>query len=538
VLLLACVLGPAALAQQQPPPAQAPSGVIAGALVSDLGQPVRKAQVNLLSTSPRVGRNTTSDVFTYQTPRFEPIQPDLFAAGGALVNAFADIDGDGDLDLFVGFSGAANRLYRNDAGVFVDVAPRAGLDEARATRAAAWGDVDADGDPDLAVGFAPGAASVLKLFRNNRGVFEDITSGSGLETMGGAVRQMAWIDVDGDGDLDLFVAFRDRANALFRQDAGHFTDVALTLGLADPRKSVGAVWFDYDEDGDLDLYVVNMDGDANGLFRNDAGHFTDVAGAAGVLWGGRAPRDTANGTVRPCAADVDQDGHVDLFMANYGPNGLFLNRGRGRFEDVSVAWGVAIEGRYDTCAFADFDHDGRLDLYVNGTVTGGVSYRDYLFHNAGARFEDVTPENVKSLQADHGVQWADVDRDGDLDLALTGSRPDGMHLILCNLLPAPEARRSLQVRVQDARGHARFAGAEVCLFAAGTTRRLGCRLVDSGSGYNSQNDMPVHFGLPSPARVDVVVTPRQPGSAVTRVNGVDPVRHAGGSLVVTIRPAR
>ncbi|HEY3188403.1 MAG TPA: VCBS repeat-containing protein, partial [Solirubrobacteraceae bacterium] len=66
-------------------------------------------------------------------------------------------------------------------------------------------------------------------------------------------------------------------------------------------------------------------------------------------------RDERLEMIRPCAADVDGDGRFDLFMANYGPNGLFLNRGGGRFEDVSAAWGVAIDGRYDTCAFGDFD---------------------------------------------------------------------------------------------------------------------------------------------------------------------------------------
>ncbi len=100
--------------------------------------------------------------------RFEPIQPDLFATGTTLVNAAADYDGDGDVDIFVGFNGTPNRLYRNDRGVFQDVAAAAGIADARATRAAAWGDVDADGDPDLLVGFAPfdsargGAASVAQ----------------------------------------------------------------------------------------------------------------------------------------------------------------------------------------------------------------------------------------------------------------------------------------------------------------------------------------------------------------------------------------
>ena len=477
-----------------------------------------------------------------QTPAFASIQPDLFSTGGTLVNAFADVDGDDDLDLFVGFGGAANRLSRNDAGRFTDIAAAAGLAEARASRAAAWGDADGDGDPDLLLGFAPGPASVLKLYRNDRGVFADITEPSGLSTTGGAVRQTSWVDVDADGDLDVFVAFRDRANVLFRQDRGRFTNVAAAIGLADARKTVGAVWVDVDQDDDLDLYVGNMDGDANGLYRNDAGRFTDVAESLGVAWGGRAPREVTNGTVRPCAEDVDNDGRFDLFMANYGPNGLFLNRagaGGPRFEDVSAAWGVAIDGRYDSCAFADIDHDGHLDLYLNGTVTGGVSYRDYLFINrpgagGGRRFEDATPDDIKALQADHGVQWADVDGDGDLDLALTGTRADGMHALLRNARAAAPDRRSLQVRVVDARGHARFAGGEVCAFATGASRRLACRLIDTGSGYNAQNDAPVHLAWQGDGRIDVVVTPRQTGVAAVRASNVDPGAHVGRALVVRV----
>jgi hypothetical protein len=463
---------------------------------------------------------------------FEPIQPELLGAGGTLVNAWGDVDADGDPDLYVGFGGAPNRLYRNDAGVLVDVAPAAGLAGARAARAAGWGDFDADGDADLLVGFAPGPSSVLVLYRNDKGRMTDVTSTAGLSVATGAVRQVAWIDIDADDDLDLFVAFRDRPNALFQNARGRFTESAGTIGLEDPRRSVGAVWFDADEDGDLDLYVANMDGDANALFRNDRGRFTDAAEAAGLRWGGRAPANPANGTVRPCAADVDGDGRLDLFTANYGPNGLFLNRGGGRFDDVSAAWGVAVDGRYDTCAFADSDHDGREDLYVNGTVTGGVSYPDFLFRNLGSRFEDATPANVRALQADHGAAWADVDRDGDLDLALTGTRPDGMHLVLRNMLPAADARRSLFVRVVNAAGRAVRAGAEVRVYAAGTRTLLGTRLVDSGSGYNAQNDLPVHVGLRTADRVDVEVTLPRPGRPVTRVAGVNAADYRGRALVV------
>jgi hypothetical protein len=466
---------------------------------------------------------------------FEPMQPDLFAAGANLVNAFTDLEGDGDLDLFVGFDGAPNRLYRNDGGVFSDVAMAAGVADARATRAAAWADIDADGDPDLLLGFTPGPSGpVLRLYRNERGRFSDATTAAGLAVATGAVRQPAFVDVDGDGDLDLFVAFRDRANALFINEGGVFTDRAPAMGLADVRKTVGAVWFDADEDGDLDLAVANMDGDANGLYRNDGTSFVDVAEPAGLAWGGRVPRDPGNGTVRVCAADMDGDGRFDLVAANYGPLGFFSNQGGGRFQDRAAALGLAVDSRYDACAPADVDHDGRLDLYVNGTVTGGVSWQDMLFRNTGAAFQDVTPPNIRALHADHGVQWGDVDGDGDLDLALTGSRRDGMHFVMRNQLPAADARRSLHVRPLDAAGHATLAGAEIRVFAAGSTRLLGARLVDAGSGYDAQSDMPVHVGLPpGVSRVDIqLIVPRGRQRAAIWARNVDPAAWHGRAFVL------
>ena len=468
-------------------------------------------------------------------PRFSPLQPDVLGLGTSFTNAVADYDGDGDLDLFVGFGGTPNRLYRNDAGVLVDVGAAAGVNAARGVRSAAWADYDGDGDPDLLVGFAPGPTSVLVLYRNDRGTFSDVTAAAGVSVATGGVRQFSFVDFDGDDDLDLSVAFRDRANMLFRNRKGLFTEMADSVGLADPRKSVGALWVDADEDGDLDYLVANQDGDANALFRNEEGRFTDMAEAMGVAWGGRAPKAATNGTVRPCAADADGDGHFDLFFANYGPNGLLLKRS-GVFSDVSEAWGIATDGRYDACAFADFDHDGVLDLYVNGTVTGGKSYPDFLYHNSGTRFDDTTPDNIKALEADHGVLWFDIDGDGDLDLSLTGAQATGMHLVMRNDLDSVAARRALFVRVVDGKGRATRAGAEVRIYAAGTRTLLGTQLLDTGSGYNAQNDMPVHFGLAKLQPVDVEVTwPARGKRTIVRVRNVQPARTAGAAVIVRVR---
>lgn len=462
---------------------------------------------------------------------WKAIQPELFAAPNSLVNALADVDADGDLDLFVGFNGSPNRLYRNDAGLFTDIAEIAGLADARATRAAAFGDWDGDGDADLLVGFAPGAGSVLKLYRNDGAQFHDATAAAGLSLDAGAVRQPVWVDFDGDDDLDLFVAFRDRANALYRNENGQLRDVAAEVGLADTRRSVGAVWADLDADGDLDVIVGNMDGDANGVFRNNGGRFADVADAWGLAWGGRTPREATSGTVRPCVADVNGDGRFDVVTANYGPPGLFLASDRG-WTDAGEAWGIAADGRYDSCALADFDHDGQLDLYLNGTVTQGRNWPDYLYHQTTNRFTPVIPDNVAAVTADHGVQWHDMNGDGTADLMLTGQGP---HALFANQLPDSVARRSLRVRVLDARGHATRAGAEVRVFAAGTRQLLASGLVDAGSGYDAQSEAPVHLGLARSGRVDVEVTWPSRGKRHTTVRRNVPVN---GRAILEVRTAR
>lgn len=468
--------------------------------------------------------------------RFTPVQPSLFADPGGQSNAWGDYDGDGDLDLIVLFRDAPVRLYRNSPAGFENVATDSGLPtDGGNPRSVAWGDYDNDGDLDLYIGYSGRQPPANRLFRNDsrsgKPRFTDVSAEAGVDLQA-ITRQVSFVDYDSDGDLDLFVALRASPSRLLENDGGRFSDVTFARGLFDPRRTVGACWFDMDADGDLDLFTANQNGDRDGMYRYEDGKFTDVAMELNM---DQARRPLIDGGVGCAVTDFDVDGDLDLYVAEYGDDSLFRNNGDGTFTDVAEQWGVAIHDHIVTGVWGDVQHDGWPDLYTVGYVNGKPGARDYFFVNDGSSFTDRQPAEIAANDTDHGVQFGDFDQDGDLDLALAANDPAGSHYLFRNDLDPGVASRSVQVLVLDENGHYTRAGSEVRVYRAGSKEILGTRLVDTGSGYNAQNAKPVHVGLRQVGPIDIEVTIMSPeGRRSTWYRNVDWASLAGKPFVVRV----
>src|SRR5436309_230171 len=300
--------------------------------------------------------------------------------------------------------------------------------------------------------FTPDPPLRNALYRNNRdGTFTDVTEKAGVAA-GGYGMGVAVGDYDADGWPDLYVTQYCRSNQYHNNGNWNFTDVTQKAGLAAPGWASSAVWFDYDNDGRLDLFVcrfVDFDksknkfcGDAktgeryycvprvyapagSWLFHNNGdGTFTDVSKESGIA----KALGKAWGVV---ATDVNNDGWVDLFVANdTAANFLFVNKRNGKFEELGLDAGVAYSqsGRERSgmgVDSADFDQDGWQDLFVTNVDQEMYSiYRN----NHDLAFEDMAGQmglgRLTRLMSGWGVKFFDYDNDGNMDLFIANGHPD------------------------------------------------------------------------------------------------------------------
>jgi hypothetical protein len=294
---------------------------------------------------------------------------------------WGDINGDGWLDLYLSNSrDLPNTLYLNNTdGSFTEIGEAAGVADEHFAQGGAFIDFDVDGDLDF---FLMQDDSGDRLFRNNGDLtFTDVAPELGMDNIWGAYG-LVWFDYNDDGFIDLYIANCNSVfganwnNLLFKNNGdGTFSDVSEATGLTYPRgRSWGSVAIDYDNDRDMDLLVVNSDGnDTFLLYQNRDSVFVEVDEQAGLPNLGIAFSVTSG--------DYDNDGDIDFLVAGFRPAiALYENKGDGTFDDISdrIAFPPLESPHYASITSADYDNDGFLDLVMANEGSDG---RAYLFHN-------------------------------------------------------------------------------------------------------------------------------------------------------------
>lgn len=484
-------------------------------------------------------------------PSAEFYLAESFCAGAA----FFDAEGDGDQDLYllngrdltrpIDADTPANAFYRNDGlGRFEDESAATGLGDRRYSCGVAAGDVDNDGDVDLYVTNFDGENA---LFRSQDGLrYEDVAREAGVEGSPRFESSCAFVDIDADGWLDLYVTIytsttmednpvcrmaRRNGGDLIRRYCvpdeldpvpdllyhnlgdGRFEDVSESSGIASVLgRSLGVACGDYDDDGDQDLFVA-CDRTPNLLFENrGTGFFVERGFAAGVS---HDPGGRPRGGMGTTSADFDGDGHLDVAVTYFEreQNGFYRNLGDQSFTDRGDANGAGPPS-YDLVGwgieFFDIDFDGDLDaLLVNGHLIENVSdfrepissygQRNLLLRNdGGGLFVSVGAGAGPGLALEHvsrGLATADVDGDGDVDA------------LVCNLFGPPDllinetprkGRHWLGVRLVGSTSNRDAIGARIVVETEDGTQ---LREVRSGQSYESQSELVARFGLGSRERV-------------------------------------
>jgi hypothetical protein len=471
------------------------------------------------------------------------------------------IDGQRIEDPAVAAAGPTTRLYRNrHDGTFSDITARSGLGLAVWASSVCGGDYDNDGRLDLFI-TSFGRNRLFRSFGGGR--FEEVTAAQGLPVDGPPRwgSGCSFLDFDRDGRLDLFVSnylafdlatatepgqgvnclwkgipvncgpkgLPTDTNVLFHNTGSGFKDVSGPSGVAriTGRYSMTALAADFDEDGWVDIYVAS-DSTAAILYRNNHdGTFTDIAVPSGTAF---SENGMAQAGMGAAAGDFNADGRLDLFKTHFADDipALYRAAGKGLFEDVATAAGLAVQNRYVEwgAGIVDVDNDGWQDLlYMTGNVYPEVEQKfpryphkgpRILFRNKGdGTFADTSASGGPGLitpRSSRGAAFGDFDNDGDVDvLVMNMNEPP-------SLLRNDSARGNhwIAVSLEGTASNRAGLGATVRVTAGG---RVQARAVLSQSSYYSMDDLRAHFGLGAAARVDrlEVVWPNGVAEVATNV---------------------
>jgi hypothetical protein len=437
-----------------------------------------------------------------------------------------------------------NHLYRNDGnGHFTDVTEQSGLDPDMYSVAVTAADYDNDGYEDLLV---TGYGKTILYHNDGNGHFTDVTAKAGIKVDGWAISS-TWLDYDKDGCPDLFVGryvkfdpkyrafyaptnypgpldYEGETNRLYHNNCnGTFTDVTDKSGIgAFVGRTMGVTAGDFDNDGWDDIYVAN-DRTENFLFRNKHdGTFEEVANDTGTAYGQNGESTSSMG---PVFVDFEGRGLLDLWVTDGRYNRLLRNTGKMNYEDVGASNGVSqTNAQYVSWGTGvyDFDNDGQLDILIfHGGLIHLIPQEHTVFRGLGdEKFADVSESagaviNVRTTA--RGACFADYDNDGKVDAYVVnlGARGTLLHNVSIN------TGHWVAIKLVGTKSNRDGLGARVEVYAGGK-RQTAERV--AGSGYLSQNDARLHFGLGAATTIDKIVVHWPSGREQTLQNqGVDRV---------------
>jgi enediyne biosynthesis protein E4 len=418
-----------------------------------------------------------------------------------------------------------NHLYRNDGnGRFTDVTDKAGLNPDMYSDAVAAADYDNDGNEDLLV---TGYGKVILYHNDGNGHFTDVTAKAGIKVDGWAISS-TWLDYDKDGCVDLFVGryvkfdpkyrafyapnnypgpldYEGETNQLFHNNCdGTFTDVSEKSGISGfVGRTMGVTAADFDNDGWDDIYVAN-DRTENFLFHNKHdGTFEEIGSDTGTAFGQNGESTSSMG---PVFTDLEGRGVLDLWVTDGHYNRLLHNTGKMSFEDIGAATGVSqVNAQYVSWGTGvyDFDNDGLLDILIfHGGLIHLIPQEHTLFRGIGnGKFADVSRDAGPVLSertTARGACFADYDNDGKVDAFVVNL--GGKGTLVHNV--STDTGHWIAVKLVGTKSNRDGIGARVEVDAAG--KRWTAERV-AGSGYLSQDDGRLHFGLGAATTIDKLI---------------------------------
>lgn len=456
---------------------------------------------------------------------------------------FVDYDNDGDLDLYVSNGkrwGQRSFLYRNDGGNFNRVFNTGPVNDSLPFDGSSWADFNNDGLLDFCT--VTWYDSVSVLYKNDGGGNFTFLGSSPVVTNRGFSETCSWGDYDSDGLLDLIVTnsrSNNSRNRLYKNTgSGNFVSVDSgavynSIGLL----SRGVNWVDIDNDRDLDIFIANESGAVNYMYKNNgAGYFTGITGV---------PPTTSGGVSWSSSwGDYDNDGDLDLFVANNENQKNFLFRNEGNFGFTQILNDPIVNenGYFASSGWGDYDNDGDLDMFVTqaygpaNVPLVNCLYKNLLVESGTPSFEKITDgEIVNDLGYSFGFAWADWDADGDLDLftANTYGENQNNYAYLNN----GNANKWIIIKLSGANAtniSPISSKVKVRAILSGNPVWL-IRTVDGQSGYCGQN-MDLHFGLGNTPVIDSIVVEWSSGMTETysgvQVNQI--IRIVQGSGIIGI----